>query len=108
MAHDKNYLLEKFEEHLIFKFKDYCDNNNRVPNEKTLLTFLAFLIENGLIPQNAIKSFAVWEEYGKIADDSRFSKRQTMRAISDVFDIPESTVRGILKKQPVTANLQKV
>ena len=99
-------MKEKFKEHLIFKFKDYCDNNNRISNEKTLLTFLAFLIENGLIPQKVIKNFAVWEEYEKIADDSRFSKRQTMRAISEVFGIPVSTVKGILKKQTVTADSQ--
>lgn len=95
MTNNRKYLLEKFEEHLIVKYKKYCKNRNCTPSEKV---FLTYLIDHDLIPPIVVKRFAVKEEYGQIADDRHFSKRQTMQAISDLFNIPESTVRGILKK----------
>lgn len=94
MLQNRKYILDKFEEHLFQKYEAYCKAHGKQPTSQRLLTFL---IDHDLIPPIAIKRFAVKEEFEKLAEHEYFNKTQSVLVLSDLFNIPERTIWGILK-----------
>jgi hypothetical protein len=94
MTQNRKYILDKFEEHLFQKYEAYCKTHDKQPTSEGLLTFL---IDHDLIPPIAIKRFAVKGEFDKLAEHKYFNKTQSVHVLSDLFNIPERTIWGILK-----------
>ncbi len=94
MFKHRKYILDKFEEHLFHKYETYCKAHGQ---NQTYKGFLTFLIDHDLIPPIVIKRFAVTEEIVRLTEGGQFSKTQTVHTVSDLFNIPERTIWGILK-----------
>ena len=94
MTQNRKYVLDKFEEHLFLKYSAYCEAHGKQPSSEGLVTYL---IDQDLIPPVAIRRFAVKEEFDKLAGNQYFNKTQSVRVISDLFNIPQRTIWGILK-----------
>ena len=94
MTQNRKYILDKFEEHLFQKYETYCESHGQQPSSEGLLTYL---IDQDLIPPIAIRRFAVKEEFDKLTEKKYFNKTQSVHVISDLFNISQRTIWGILK-----------
>lgn len=91
----KKLLLDRFQEHLGQKFRDYCTRHPLdETDDKRLLTFL---IDQELIPPVHIQRYAVLREFEQVYQEAQGHKTQAVQALADRFCISERTVWSILK-----------
>lgn len=89
----KKTLLDKFQEHLEEAYTSHCRQHDQVINQQGLLNYL---IDQGLIPLPQIRRFTVSKEFNQQFLAPK-SKTQTIRKLSDFFNISERHIWGILK-----------
>jgi len=89
----KKSLLDKFQEHLEESYSSHCKKHGRPVNSEGLLTYL---IDQGLIPLPQIRRFTILKEFNQQFPTQK-GKTQTIRKLSDFFNISERHIWGILK-----------
>lgn len=91
---NRKYIMDRFQSHLLDKYKEYCDRHRINESVNGLITFL---IDQDLIPEKNIKYFTVLQEFDDIYPNEAFHKTRTVNTLADRFNLSERTVWGILK-----------
>ncbi len=93
MEESRKHLMDKFQQHLLSSYKNYC-KTYRVDESYT--GFVTYLIDHELIPTKNVKHYTVLKEYTRYSLDYPH-KTAAVEAISRYFNISIRSVWSILK-----------
>jgi len=77
------------------EFLNWCKSKDVAPNHEALLSYL---LERNIITELTIKRFVVVSKYPHCLAENLDIKRAAMWQLEDMYSIPESTIRVILKR----------
>lgn len=95
MQNNRKYILDKFQDYALVRYKDYCDIHGLV---QSFEGFLTFLIDQELIPFKVIKQFTIKIEFSELYPKREHKKTKTVIEIADRFNISERSVWSIIKQ----------
>ncbi len=94
MKEFEQLLVHQFSNKLRQNFQQYCEKHDVSQSHQT---FISYLIDKGLLKTSLIRKYTILEEFKELYPSTNFHKTQTIKLLSEKFNLSDRSIWSIIK-----------